>query len=173
MSVLTSYHHLDTHSHPHRYTPPHTYQVWENMARLCVRARNLDAAELCLGKMGHARGLRAVRQARSEQGQEEEEEGHGVDGSSKALVPLAMVAIQLGMLDAAARLYDEAKRPDLLLRLLVAQGKWTEALALADGGADPLWRRRTHFEYAVHLEALGQWEAAARHYELVRTVYGR
>lgn len=135
-------------------------QVWENMARLCVQARNLAAAELCLGRMGHARGLRAVRQAKEEE-----------RGEASALVPLAMAAVQLGMPDAAARLYDEARRPDLLLRLLVARGRWPEALALADGGRfDPVGRRRAHFEYAVHLEALGEWEEAARHYEVVRTL---
>jgi intraflagellar transport protein 140 len=81
-----------------------------------------------------------------------------------------MAAIQLGMLDAAAPLYEEANRPDLRLRLLVARGRWQEALALAGADRDPVWRRRTHFEYAVHLEALGEWEEAARHYEVVRTL---
>lgn len=127
------------------------------MARLCVRARRLDAAELCLGKMGHARGLRAVREARAD------------DAGNNALVALATAAIQLGMLDEAARLHTEARRPDLLLRFLVARGQWAEALRLVEEeGMDPLRRRRVHFEYAVHLEALGMREEATRHYEMVR-----
>ena len=35
--------------------------VWENMARMCVKTKRLDVAEICLGHMGHARGARAVR----------------------------------------------------------------------------------------------------------------
>lgn len=138
------------------------------MARICVRARRLDAAGLCLGRMGHARGVRAVREARAQE--EEEEDNADKDASvSCDLVPLAAAAVQLGMLDEAVRLYREARRPDLLLRLLVARGHWEEALALADTGqGDPLRRRRTHFEYAVHLEALGKADEAARHYAMVR-----
>ena len=41
-------------------------QVWENMALMCVKTKRLDVAEVCLGNMGHARGARAVRQAKSE-----------------------------------------------------------------------------------------------------------
>lgn len=148
------------------------------MARLCVRARRLDAAELCLGRMGHARGLRAVRATRHEHDQKEEDDDSSSSGGGKSLVALAMAAVQLGMLDEAARLYHEARRPDLRLRLLVARGHWAEALQLVDkGGGDgdgdggvcvgPLWRRRVHFEYATHLEALGECDAAARHYEMV------
>ena len=142
------------------------------MARLCVCARRLDAAALCLGRMGHARGVRAVREARAQEEEEEEEDEDNDANASSAvcdLVPLAAAAVQLGMLDEAARLYREARRPGLLLRLLVARGHWEEALALADEGqGDPLHRWRTHFEYAVHLEALGKVKEAARHYAVVR-----
>lgn len=154
--------------------PPH--QVWENMARLCVRARRLDAAALCLGRMGHARGVRAVREARAQEEEEHDDEDEDDDDANASassavryLVSLAAAAVQLGMLDEAARLYREARRPGLLLRLLVARGHWEEALALAnEGQGGPLRRRRTHFEYAVHLEALGKVEEAARHYAVVR-----
>lgn len=152
-------------------TPFPKKQVWENMARLCVRARRLEAAELCLAKMSHARGVRAVQEARAESEQEGGRDSHD-QSSSSPLVPLAAAAVQLGMPDEAARLYREARRPDLLLRLLVARGRWEEALALADGGQDPLRRRRTHFEYAVHLEAEGRVEEAARHYAVVSECVG-
>lgn len=38
--------------------------VWENMARMCVKTKRLDVAEVCLGNMGHARGAAAVQEAR-------------------------------------------------------------------------------------------------------------
>lgn len=39
--------------------------VWENMAHLCIKNKRLDVAEHCLGNMEHARGARAVREAKS------------------------------------------------------------------------------------------------------------
>ena len=32
------------------------------MAKMCVKTKRLDVAEICLGNMGHARGARAVRE---------------------------------------------------------------------------------------------------------------
>ena len=40
--------------------------VWENMAHMCVKSKRLDVAEVCLGNMGHARGAKAVREAKEE-----------------------------------------------------------------------------------------------------------
>ena len=36
--------------------------VWGNLARMCVKSQRLDVAQICLGKMGHAAGARAMRQ---------------------------------------------------------------------------------------------------------------
>ncbi len=36
------------------------------MARMCVKSRRLDVAQVCLANMGHARGVRAVREAEKE-----------------------------------------------------------------------------------------------------------
>lgn len=38
--------------------------VWENMAHMCVKTKRIDVAEVCLSKMGHARGAAAVREAK-------------------------------------------------------------------------------------------------------------
>jgi intraflagellar transport protein 140 len=35
------------------------------MAHLCIKNKRLDVAEHCLGNMEHARGARAVREAKS------------------------------------------------------------------------------------------------------------
>ena len=72
------------------------------MARMCVKNKRLDVAEVCLGNMNNASGARAVRKAMKE---------------PEIEAQVAMVAIQLNMLDDAERLYRECKRWDLLLKL--------------------------------------------------------
>jgi intraflagellar transport protein 140 len=62
--------------------------IWENMARMCVKSRRIDVAEVCLGNMSNARGARAVRQAMNEPEPEAQ---------------VAMVAIQLNLLEDAER----------------------------------------------------------------------
>jgi intraflagellar transport protein 140 len=113
--------------------------VWENMAHMCVKTKRLDVAEVCLGNMGHARGAAAVHAAKEEQRQLE---AFNVPTKSRDIrhprpqdhpqkpnnllheveVPIAMVAIQLGLLDDAARLYRDVGRFDLLHKLYQAAG---------------------------------------------------
>ena len=72
---------------------------------MCVKTKRLDVAEVCLGNMGHARGAAALREAKKEP----EDEAR-----------IAAVAVQLGRLDDAERLYIECGRFDLLNRVLQA-----------------------------------------------------
>lgn len=58
--------------------------VWEHMAHMCVKTRRLDVASVCLGNMGHARGVQALSRAK-ENGECEE-------------VQIAILAIQLGLI---------------------------------------------------------------------------
>ena len=90
--------------------------VWENMANMCVKTKRLDVAEVCLGNMGHARGAAALREAKKEP----EDEAR-----------IAAVAVQLGRLDDAERLYIECGRFDLLNRVLQASGQWDKALEVS------------------------------------------
>eukprot|EP00940_MAST-03C_sp_MAST-3C-sp2_P001894 g1894.t1 len=122
--------------------------VWQNMALMCVKTKRMDVAEVCLGNMGHARGAKAVRQT------------SGASTSER----VAMVAIQLGLLDDAERLYEEAGRYDLLNELYRASGQWEKALSLAEE-KDRIHLKTTHYMYARHLEACGNIEEAKKHYE--------
>ncbi|CAK4724875.1 unnamed protein product [Aphanomyces euteiches] len=124
--------------------------VWENMAHMCVKTKRLDVAEVCLGNMGHARGAAAVAAAKAENPEIE--------------VPIAMVAIQLGLLDDAARLYKECDRFDLLNKLYQAAGYWSKALEVA-AKRDRIHLKTTHFAYAKHLEEEGNVKEAIRHFE--------
>ncbi|NXK97193.1 IF140 protein, partial [Formicarius rufipectus] len=123
--------------------------VWESMARMCVRTHRLDVARVCLGHMGHARGAKALREAE----QEPELEAR-----------VAVLAIQLGMLEDAERLYKACGRHDLLNKLYQASNQWQKALETAEH-QDRVHLRTTCYNYAKHLEATGQQSLALAHYE--------
>jgi len=36
-------------------------KIWGNLARMCVKTQRLDVATICLGKMQHCAGARAMR----------------------------------------------------------------------------------------------------------------
>ncbi|XP_010134604.1 PREDICTED: intraflagellar transport protein 140 homolog [Buceros rhinoceros silvestris] len=123
--------------------------VWENMARMCVKTQRLDIARICLGKMGHARGAWALRQADREPEQE---------------ARVAMLAIQLDMLEDAERLYKACKRYDLLNKLYQASNQWQKAIETAEAH-DRIHLSTTYYNYAKHLEAVGEQSPALAHYE--------
>ncbi|XP_008144599.2 intraflagellar transport protein 140 homolog [Eptesicus fuscus] len=123
--------------------------VWENMARMCVKTQRLDVAKVCLGNMGHARGARALREAE----QEPELEAR-----------VAVLAIQLGMLEEAEQLYKKCQRYDLLNKLYRASGQWQKAIEVAEH-QDRVHLRTTYYNYAKHLEANADCSLALSYYE--------
>jgi len=129
--------------------------VWENMAQMCVKTRRLDVADICLGNMGHARGAAALREAMADKG-----------NSIEACV--GILAIQLGLLDDAARLFREASRHDLLNKLFQSAGHWEKAINTATS-TDRIHLKTTHYHYAKHLESIGDINGAIQHYEFSAT----
>lgn len=123
--------------------------VWENMAHMCVKTKRVDVAQVCLGNMGHARGAAAVQEAAQEPQLE---------------VPIAMVAIQLGLRDDAARLYRECGRYDLLNKLYQASGFWQKAVDVA-AKRDRMHLKTTHYAMAQHYEEMGDVKQAMEAYE--------
>lgn len=123
--------------------------VWENMARMCVKTQRLDVAKVCLGNMGHARGARALREAE----QEPELEAR-----------VAVLAIQLGMLEEAEQLYKKCQRYDLLNKLYRASGQWQKAIEVAEH-QDRVHLRTTYYNYAKHLESSADCSLALSYYE--------
>eukprot|EP01041_Mallomonas_annulata_P003422 gene3422-6789_t len=125
--------------------------VWENMAQMCVKTRRLDVADVCLGNMGHARGAAALREAKA-------------NPNNSAQACLGILAIQLGLLDDAAKLFRETERFDLLNNLFQSAGLWEKAIATATAN-DRIHLKTTHYHYARHLESIGDIGNAIRHYE--------
>ncbi|GMI07811.1 hypothetical protein TrVE_jg6403 [Triparma verrucosa] len=127
--------------------------VWENMANMCVKTKRLDVAEVCLGNMGHARGAAAVREAKKE---------------PEVEAAIAAVAIQLGLLDDAVRLYKECGRYDLLNKLYQGQGEWEKSIEIANN-EDRIHLKTTHHRYAQYLESIGDTAGAIRNFERADT----
>ena len=119
------------------------------MARMCVATKRMDVALVCMGHMGNVAGVRALRDAEKEPQLE---------------ARVAALAIQLGMIQDAERLYRECGRFDLLNKLYQDSGHWDTALQLARD-QDRSHLRNTHFHYARHLESLKMLKEAAEHYE--------
>eukprot|EP01029_Cantina_marsupialis_P023024 TRINITY_DN5683_c0_g1_i1.p1 TRINITY_DN5683_c0_g1~~TRINITY_DN5683_c0_g1_i1.p1 ORF type:complete len:1397 (+),score=419.46 TRINITY_DN5683_c0_g1_i1:393-4193(+) len=128
--------------------------VWENMAHMCIKSKRLDVAEVCLANMGHARGSRAVRLTKQNEPERE--------------AAIAMVAIQIGLIDDAEKLYKQCGRYDLLNKLYQSTGNWSRALEIAQKD-DRLHLRNTHYRYARSLEASGDLAGAIQHYESAKT----
>ncbi|KNC50874.1 Ift140 protein [Thecamonas trahens ATCC 50062] len=123
--------------------------VWQNMASMCVKTRRLDVAEICLAHMGHIRGVRALREARR---------------LPEHAAQVAMLAVQLGELEAAEALYLEAGRPDLLNKLYQASNQWRAAVDLARS-SDRIHLRNTFFKFGKYLESIGETKQALQAYE--------
>ena len=119
----------------------------------CVKTKRLDVAEVCLGHMGHARGAAAVRESRKE-------------GSVE--LSIGVLATELGLLDDAARLFRESGRHDYLNKLFQAAGLWPKAIKVAKGN-DRIHLKNTHYQFAKHLESIGDIDRAIEHYERSET----
>eukprot|EP01006_Ploeotia_vitrea_P038293 TRINITY_DN66224_c9_g3_i2.p1 TRINITY_DN66224_c9_g3~~TRINITY_DN66224_c9_g3_i2.p1 ORF type:complete len:1410 (+),score=219.44 TRINITY_DN66224_c9_g3_i2:87-4316(+) len=126
--------------------------VWQNMAVMCVKTKRLDVAEVCLANIQDAVAARALREARKEP---------EIDAR------VAVLAIHLGLLEEAERLYRHAKRYDLLNQMYQACGKWDFALQTAEKH-DRIHLRTIHYNNARHYEALGDLENAKSEYEASR-----
>uniref|UniRef100_A0A914H1B1 Intraflagellar transport protein 140 n=1 Tax=Globodera rostochiensis TaxID=31243 RepID=A0A914H1B1_GLORO len=131
-----------------------TESVWEHMARMCVKTRRIDVARVCLGHMGHARTARAIRRT-------------VVRGDTTEL-QIARLAVELGMTEEAVGLFQKADRWDEVNRLFQAQGKWPEAIEVAEKH-DRIHLRHTHYNYAKYLESVGAIEKAIENYEKANT----
>lgn len=127
--------------------------VWENMCTMSVKTRRLDVAEECLRNMRFARGAKAVREAKSEP-----------DEESK----LAMVAIQLNMLEDAKELYTKSGRHDMLNKMLQACGDWEPALKIAES-KDRINLRTSYYTLAKYYESIQDFQTAVEYYERSET----
>uniref|UniRef100_A0A182QMN5 Uncharacterized protein n=1 Tax=Anopheles farauti TaxID=69004 RepID=A0A182QMN5_9DIPT len=125
--------------------------VWANLARLCVQTGRLDVAKVCLGHLRRARSVRALRRATE-------------DVTLEPEARVAVLAIELGMMDEAEALYKRCGRYDLLNKLYQASGRFEEALEVAEH-FDRVHLRNTYHRYAEWLKECGKTQKAIQYYE--------
>ncbi|KAJ3044635.1 hypothetical protein HDV00_001561 [Rhizophlyctis rosea] len=123
--------------------------VWENLAKMCVKMKNLQVARLCLGKIGNARALRAVN-------------AENVVNDETA--QLAVIGIHLGLDEDVRELCAAADRYDIYNTYCQSLGQWEEALALASKH-DRISLRSTFCRFARYLEEIGDTTGAIAAYE--------
>ncbi|VDM91523.1 unnamed protein product, partial [Onchocerca ochengi] len=124
--------------------------AWEHMAHMCVKTRRLDVALVCLGNMGHVCGVRALRKS--------------MQSGDPLEVQVAILAIQLGLLDEAQALFASCGRYDLVNRLLQTRNRWDEAFEIAEKH-DRIHLRNTYYNYAKYHESLNSIDTAIENYE--------
>lgn len=125
--------------------------VWFNLAKMCVQTGRLDVAKVCLGHLKRARSVRALRKAIDDESLEND-------------AKVAVLAIELGMIEEAENLYKKCGRFDLLNRLLQACGKFDEALQIAEQ-CDRVHLKNTHFKYAEWLRENGDVQGALNFFD--------
>ncbi|XP_030384608.1 intraflagellar transport protein 140 homolog [Scaptodrosophila lebanonensis] len=125
--------------------------IWTNLAKMCVKTNRLDVAKVCLGHLEQARSVRALRQAMEDNDLEQE-------------AKVAVLAIELGMIDEAKELYKRCKRYDLLNKLLQANGQLDEAIKLAET-EDRIHLKNTYYQKAQALKESGDIKGALEYFE--------
>lgn len=125
--------------------------IWTNLAKMCVHTNRLDVAKVCMGHLEQARSVRALRQAIEDDDLETE-------------AKVAVLAIELGMIEEAKDLYRRCKRFDLLNKLLQATGHLDEALQVAET-EDRIHLKHTYYQKAQELRERGDIKGALEYFE--------
>ncbi|XP_067639118.1 intraflagellar transport protein 140 homolog isoform X2 [Eurosta solidaginis] len=125
--------------------------IWTNLAKMCVQTSRLDVAKVCMGHLGKARSVCALRHAMEDDDLEEE-------------AKIAVLAIELGMHEKATELYKTCGRYDLLNKMLQSCGKIDEAIRIAET-EDRVHLKNTYFQKALQLKEKGDIKSALEFFE--------
>lgn len=124
------------------------------MLRNCLKTRRLDVAFICLSKLKNVRVCQILRETVEE---EPEEEAH-----------VAMLAIQLGLIEEAEELYKSCGRYDLLLDLYIVSERWEDAVKLCEDNRR-IQLKSTYHAWAKCLEKEKKSKEAIKLYEKAET----
>jgi intraflagellar transport protein 140 len=125
-------------------------KVWGNLARMCVKSRRLDVATICLGKMEHSCGARAMRRILAAKVSKD--------------IQVAILAIYLNMHEEAEKVLLKSGQYELLNKFYQDSGKWQKALDIAEK-YDRIHLRSTNYNYAKHLESKFDIAGAIAYYD--------
>lgn len=125
--------------------------VWSNLAKMCIDTQRLDVAKVCLGHLGKARSVRAVRQALE-------------DDDLEIEAKTAVLATELNMPEKAQELLESCGRYDLLNKHLRSSGNIDDALKIAEAH-DRIHLKNTYYRKAQELSEKGDITGALEYFE--------
>jgi len=155
-----------------------SFEIWRNMARLCLTSKRVDVASICFARMKNVGACRALRICMKREDVIEAQ--------------VAMVALQLDMIvwdeprepwllgrisrdlilissqDEAERLFRGCGRYDLLVDMLVSCHQWQRAVEVCENHYR-IQYKTTCFLYAKYLEEEDSLEDAIQFYEKAGT----
>ncbi|XP_073945256.1 intraflagellar transport protein rempA isoform X5 [Choristoneura fumiferana] len=132
--------------------------IWDSLAKECVSRRRPDVGAVCLGKMGNIKGALMMRKAMN---------GNDMDETCQ----IGVLAINLGMLEDAEKLFREAERPDLITRLMSAkEGGLHEITTGSNEGENILLIKSAQHKLAKIMWANGETGAALKLFESAGTL---
>jgi intraflagellar transport protein 140 len=120
------------------------------MAQMCVKSHRVDVAKVCLSNMGNVKGIRLLR----------DEANKGADSDTQ----IALIALNLGMIEEAEKLLVSANRYDLLNKIYQNMDQWPKALDIAKK-FDRIHLRNTYYNFAKCSEERHDIGTAIEFYE--------
>lgn len=132
--------------------------IWDSLAKECVARKRPDVGAVCLGKKGNIKGALMMRKVMNKD---------DLDDTCK----VAVLAVNLGMIEEAEKLFREAQRPDLLMRVISAkEGGLNEITASTNDGENVLLIKSAQHKLAKVLWANGENSAALKLFESAGTL---
>ena len=128
--------------------------VWESMARMCVKTKRLDVAQVCFANMANNKGS-SSHATRHLLGYDLNDEQSEISDD----IELAFLAIDLGMFNEAQSLFENCERYDLVIELLQALGKWEQSIKFCEK-YDRVHLKVAYFKYGEYLLQSGNTQSA-------------
>ncbi|KAI9582059.1 intraflagellar transport protein 140 homolog [Glossina fuscipes] len=125
--------------------------VWTNLAKMCVQRKRMDVAKVCMGHLGNARSVRAIRQALA-------------DDDLEIEAKTALLAVELGLNDQAEEFYTKTGRFDLLNKHFRAKGNVEEAIKISET-KDRIHLKNAYYHKAQECRENGDIANALQYFE--------
>lgn len=132
--------------------------IWDSLAKVCVYCKRPEVGAVCLGKMGNIKGALMMRKIMT-------------DNDINDICKVGVLAVNLGMIEEAVKLFREAQRPDLVTRLVSAkEGGLNEISSGTNEGENVLLVKSAQHKLAKVLWANGETGAALKLFESAGTL---
>ncbi|XP_062529327.1 intraflagellar transport protein 140 homolog [Bombyx mori] len=132
--------------------------IWYSLAKMCVSLKRPDVGSICLSKMENIKGALMMRKVMND---------NSMDDNCK----VAVLAVNLGMIEEAEKLFREAQRPDLITRLVSAkEGGLLQIIEGNKDGENMLLIKSAQHKLAKHLWSNGETNASIKLFESAGTL---